>query len=103
MSTFPKDYNLWPRIEVYGADFRSCLLDMATTISKLELWDWLKNYSPPENKGFMFCGESNVTKISNSLQDNSHSGATFGYCMRCMEYIAKNGFPAFHELHSNNV
>jgi len=50
----------------------------------------------------MFCDESNVTKISNGLQDNSHSGATFGYCMRCMEYIAKNGFPAFHELHSNN-
>lgn len=32
MSTFPKDYNLWPRVEVYGTDFRSCLLDMATTV-----------------------------------------------------------------------
>ena len=72
MSSFPRDYNLWPRVEVYGADFRSCLLDMATTI----------------------------TKISNGLQDNSHSGVTFSYCMRCMEYIAKNGFTAFHKLHS---
>lgn len=100
MSSFPRDYNSWPRVEVYGADFRSCLLDMATTITKLELWDWLKNYNPPEDKGFMFCGELNVTKISNGLQYNSHSGATFSYCMRCMEYIAKNGFTAFHKLHS---
>ena len=100
MITYPIDYKLWPYVEVYGTDFRSCLLDMATTISKLELWDWLKNYNPPEDEGFTYSNDPNISKISNGLQNNSHSGATFGYCMRCMEYIAKNGFPAFYKLHN---
>ena len=34
----------------------------------------------------------NVNKISNGLQNNEHSGATFGYCMRLMQAIAKQGF-----------
>jgi len=40
----------------------------------------------------MYWRHDNVNKISSGLEDNRHSGATFGYAMRCMQSIAKNGF-----------
>ena len=95
MSNYPKELNQWPEITVYGCDFRNELLMMANTVEKLGLWEWFKEYTPPKDKGFMFCGHNNVTKISNNLEVNDHSGATVSYCMRCMEYIAKNGFDDF--------
>ena len=79
-------------IEVYGTDFRSCVKDMCDTTTRLGLWDWFRTESPPENSGYMYWGHPNVNKISNGLQNNEHSGATFGYCMRLMQAIAKQGF-----------
>ena len=90
--TYPQDINKWRFVEVYGTYFRPCLLDMAQTITRLELWDWFKNENPPGDSGYMYWGHSNVTKISDGLADNQHSGATFGYCMRQMQAIAKQGF-----------
>ena len=95
MSIYPQNINLWPKVTVYGCDFRSNLLDMADTITRLELWEWLKNYTPDEGSGFMYSRHTNITKISNGLENNDHSGATFAYCLRCMESIAKNGFDGF--------
>ena len=79
-------------IEVYGTDFRPCIKDMADTTTRLNLWKWFRDESPPENQGYMWWGHENIHKISNGLKDNPHSGATFGWCMRQMQYIAKNGF-----------
>jgi len=84
--------NEWPPVKVYNCDFRSDLKDMADTVTRLELWEWFRNESPPEDKGYMYWGHDNVNKISSGLEDNRHSGATFGYAMRCMQSIAKNGF-----------
>lgn len=84
--------NEWPLVKVYGSDFRSDLKDMADTVTRLELWEWFRTESPPEGQGYMFWGHDNVNKISSGLDDNRHSGATFGYAMRCMQCIAKNGF-----------
>tara|TARA_B110000908_G_scaffold172059_1_gene237355 strand:- start:1573 stop:1875 length:303 start_codon:yes stop_codon:yes gene_type:complete len=95
MIKYPNDINLWPTVKVYGCDFRNELLDMAQTITRLELWEWMKNYTPLENKGFMFMSESEKDMISNGLKSNQHSGATFAHCMRCMEFIAKEGFDKF--------
>ena len=95
MSLYPTDITEWPYVEVYGSNFASHLLDAANTITRLELWDWFKNESPPKNSGYAFWDHENKTKISNGLQNNDHSGATFAYCMRCMQSIAKYGFENF--------
>ena len=94
---YPKDIVSWRLIEVYGTDFRPQLLDMAQTISRLGLWDWFKNEEPPENSGYMYWGHSNIHKISSGLENNNHSGATFGYCMRQMQSIARTGFHSWNK------
>jgi len=70
--------NEWPPVKVYNCDFRSDLKDMADTVTRLELWEWFRTESPPEDKGYMYWGHDNVNKISSGLEDNRHSGATFG-------------------------
>ena len=50
----------------------------------------------------MFWGHENVNKISDGLEKNDHSGATFGYCMRQMQFIAKNGFNAWNKYNVPN-
>lgn len=91
----------WPYIEVYGGDFRPSLKDMADTVSRLELWDWFKNESPPDGKGYSWWEHPNINKISNGLNNNQHSGATFAYCMRCMQAIAKEGFGEWSKKQNN--
>jgi len=90
--TYPNDLSKWRYVDVYGIDFRPSLKDMADTTTNLGLWSWFKTESPPENSGYTYWGHENVNKISNNLKNNDHSGATFGYCMRQIQYIAKNGF-----------
>ena len=87
----------WKTITVYGSDFTPELKMMADTITKLELWEWLRNYSPDKGKGFMWSSDKNIKKISNALPQNNHSGATFAYAMRQMEFIAKNGFDEWNK------
>ena len=40
----------------------------------------------------------NIKKISSGLEVNDHSGATFGYCMRQMQFIAKHGFDKWNHI-----
>ena len=86
----------FPKITVYEADFRSCLKDMADTITRLDLWDWFHN-SPPMSTGYIYWDHENKNKISNGLKNNQHSGATFAYCMRQMQAIANKGFDKWKE------
>ena len=83
-------------IDVYGCDFRPSIKDMADTTTRLDLWTWFRDESPPDNSGYMWWGLENIHKISNGLSDNQHSGATFGWCMRQMQSIAKNGFTTWN-------
>ena len=99
ITTPPKEK--WPYISVYGGDFRPCLKDMADTVTRLELWDWFKNESPPVDKGYSWWDHPNINKICNGLKDNPHSGATFAYCMRCMQTIAKKGFDEWSKEMNN--
>jgi len=99
---YPQNTNEWRLVKVYGMDFRSNLLDMAQTTTRLNLWNWFKNESPPKNDGYQFWCHENVNKISDGLNNNDHSGATFGYCMRQMQFIAKNGFETWNKENVTN-
>ena len=97
MSITTPNINEWPLIKVYDTDFRPELKDMADTVTRLELWDWLRNEKPPENTGYTYWNHENIRKINNGLTNDTHSGATFGYAMRCMQYISENGFDSWKE------
>jgi hypothetical protein len=64
-------------------------------------WDFLKSYTPAENSGFMFSSDPMLDKIGAKL-DQAHSGASYGYTMRQMEYIAKNGLEAYKNIWVKN-
>ena len=61
MSSTP-DYQNWKPVQVYGCDFRPSLKDMADTVDRLELWDWFKNESPPEDCGYTYWKHENMIK-----------------------------------------
>ena len=65
---------------------------MADTITKLKLWPWFRDESPPDDEGYSWWNHVNIFKISSGIPDNPHSGATFAYCLRQMQAIAKQGF-----------
>lgn len=79
--------------------WRRSLSNIYISITKLNLWDWLKSFDPPINKGFMFSNHINLKKIENELDyndpANGHSGASWGICMRNMSHIAKYGWDAW--------
>tara|TARA_B110000444_G_C18724542_1_gene540179 strand:+ start:642 stop:950 length:309 start_codon:yes stop_codon:yes gene_type:complete len=87
----------------WGDDYwNQSLKQMSDTITKLELWDWLKTYSPPKDQGFMWCNHENIDKISKGLVHNDHSGSSFAFALRNMEFIAKKGFLAWKKKRDEN-
>jgi hypothetical protein len=65
------------------------------TVSQMEETEFLKNYNPPLDKGFMWDDNNTVIKIMNKIHDNNdcHSGASLAYTMRWLQYILKNDIP----------
>lgn len=95
----PGDFNSLP---LNGYD-KEMLSDAYNTVTALSLWDWLKQDSIPGEGGFMFSQASEVQKISDTMKYTGHSGASFGYVMRIMEVIAKNGWDVYAKEVNNSV
>ena len=68
-------------------------------VSQLELWDWMKNFNPKSDEGFMFTKHPNAYRIIEKMESLSnppgHSGSSFAITMRHLEYIAKNGIDKY--------
>ena len=86
---------------ITNEDYRKLYKNMHNAISQTELWDWLKVYTPPVNKGFMFAQEPELDRINKKMGEDpisgNHSGASYGSMMRSMHYIAKHGYEKFKE------
>jgi hypothetical protein len=69
------------------------LKHMYDAITELNLWKWLSEFTPEEGKGFMFsrCNEISQIALHPKVDADRHSGASFAWCMRYMEEIAKKG------------
>jgi len=69
-------------------------------VDKLELWSWLKAFDA--EGGFMFCSHPNVSAIGNKMESlenpPGHSGFSFAFTMRHLEYIAKNGLDEYKQF-----
>jgi hypothetical protein len=77
------------------------LQDAYDAISQCELWDWMREYTPHANEGFMFDQHPNLARILNAMK-YGHSGSSWGWTMRVMETIAKaGGWEAFKKRRRN--
>jgi len=68
-------------------------------VNTLELWDFLSKFEPEEGKGFMFTDCHEINKIGEKMEElpNSpgHSGSSFAFTMRHLQYIAKHGLDKY--------
>ena len=74
----------------------------AVKTKEINVWEYLSNYSPPSNRGFIFSAGDDwvVTQVQNQMEAG-HSGCSMGWTMRNIEFIAKNGLPAHREMFLN--
>ena len=92
-----KRVNAWPDEGEFGLHpDRVMLRNMWEAINKLNLWSWLYSFTPKENEGFMFSGAPEIMAIGKETDIMGHSGASFAFCMRHMEKIAKNGWVEYY-------
>lgn len=63
---------------------------------EIDVWKYLHDYTPPEGQGFMLCDNEIVSKIRNNME-TEHSGSSFGWTMRNLEFISKNGLEAYRQ------
>lgn len=90
---YSQNYNEWRVIVINSKDLRPVLLDMANSITKNELWDWLKNFELKKGTTYGFCRSKNIIKIKNDLKlKKFHNERIFSYCMKQMKFISVNDF-----------
>jgi len=63
-----------------------------------QVWAHLAQYSPEAGKGFMFSADDAVVMRVQQNMETGHSGFSMAWTMRQIEFIAKNGLPAYREL-----
>ena len=84
---------------ISNAHTRNMVSNGHAAVSQLELWSWLKNYSPDEGDGFMFSDHPNVIRILEKMESlpnpPGHSGGSFAETMRYLEHIAKYDMDSF--------
>jgi hypothetical protein len=70
-------------------------------VTQTELWDWMKQFDPPVEEGFMWTTHPYIYKIKivmESLPNNPrHSGASFYTTIKHLKFIAKNGIHKYKE------
>jgi hypothetical protein len=95
----PRTDNLIPQFgDFTGHTDKHMLKNMCDAISELNLWGWLSTFTPNEKEGFMWSNASEINQIGrhSKVEADGHSGASFAWCMRNMEIIAKNGWNYYY-------
>lgn len=70
------------------------LTEAYNAVTQADAWEWLKKDTTPGNKGFGFCNDAVLYKISEFMKPG-HSGFSLGYVMSHMQFIARNGWHAY--------
>lgn len=76
----------------YPESERPMLQSAYNVITTMKKWSFLKEYQPPQDKGFMWDDNETVLEIMNKINDDYsyHSGSSLAYVMRIMQAIAKS-------------
>lgn len=71
---------------------------MYDAITELNLWDWLQTFIPEKYDGFMWSPDNELRQIDKhpKVYSDGHSGASFAWCMRHMDMIAKKGWDHYY-------
>lgn len=80
---------------IHDSHSRQMLENAYNAITMAGGWDFMKTFS---EESFMFSSHPMVNSISDAMINlgyNGHSGASFGWTMRSMEYLSKHGKEAF--------
>lgn len=73
----PESPDDWGYMNIgYGMDSRWEVHDMYVTVKRLGLEEWMKNYDTSRDR---YSENSNL--ISDNLENNTHSGASYGGCL----------------------
>jgi hypothetical protein len=90
------------KFEYVSNDYERLMLSNAwQAITITENWNFVKQ--PIES--FSFSNDPRINIISNKMVElgyNGHSGSSFGYTMRAMQYIANNGEEKYKETRDTN-
>lgn len=78
-----------------NGDDKMILDDMYKTISRLDLWDWLKNINITGEHGIMFSKHAEFDLITKNIEFQGHSGSSFSYTLKMMDFIAKKGWDEY--------
>lgn len=81
---------------IRDATTRMFLHDAYQAVGLADAWTYLRDESPPADRGFMFSTTPTTEKIQKFMRHaEEHSGASYGITMRQMEKIAKRGWETF--------
>jgi hypothetical protein len=74
------------------------------TVSRLNEWDYIKNYNSNESGGFLLSKDEIIINILTEIENDymGHSGCSIGITIRMIEKIAKHGFEKFRKDSSSN-
>lgn len=76
------------------------LNDAYQAVNVTQSWDNMKNFT---GESFMFSSEPWISNVMTAMHlRDQHSGASFGWTMRQIEFIAKEGWEAYVELKKKN-
>lgn len=75
------------------AHTRVMLDDAYKAITMAELWELMKE--DPGTGGYTFSTNPAYAKID--LQYDGHTGSSYGWTMRAMQFLAKNGWSVFYQ------
>lgn len=86
---------------VKDAAMRDAFILTYQAITNVDGWDFLTDYKPHPDKGFMFSYDPMLTNISNETErlGVGHSGASWAICMSNMQYIARWGLNAHKDMY----
>ena len=77
---------------------RVMLINAYKAIDVTEMWDYMKN----DQEHYMFNRDSELRVIMNKMDElgyGGHSGSSFGWTMRQMQFIAINGLEEHRKMY----
>jgi len=80
------------------ANDKEMVRDAINAVTRAEMWEYMAKPTTPGKDGFMFSTDPELGNINTKMRYGGHSGSSFGWTMRQLEYIAKNGFDAYVDM-----
>ena len=83
---------------------RLCIINGWWAINQLNLVEWLKNFTPRQNEGFVFSNAPELNQIIHKMEEENapyraaHSGYSFGWTMQQLKSIVTKGIDNFKEV-----